>query len=238
MLKTLKTGVASALIGVVALAGAANATTLVLAPNYSANLIWNNDGTVSLVSSPFVYYDAVQQQSEVWSNFSAGSSLAAGSTVTLAFAHVLGADHHTISFLAPFGATPATYSWGYTVTDIAANSYQSSLHSGLLQTVGTTDVVKSAVSNLGFTYDTIFTQVGPTVASGNTSVSFPVGTFSLNVTESLTVSGLTGSDVTGISNSIVENAIPEASTWVMMLAGFGALGFAGYRRNKAASVAA
>jgi hypothetical protein len=34
------------------------------------------------------------------------------------------------------------------------------------------------------------------------------------------------------------SAVPELSTWAMMLAGFGALGFAGYRRNKAASVAA
>jgi hypothetical protein len=32
--------------------------------------------------------------------------------------------------------------------------------------------------------------------------------------------------------------VPEPSTWVMMLAGFAGLGFLGYRRNKAASVAA
>jgi hypothetical protein len=34
------------------------------------------------------------------------------------------------------------------------------------------------------------------------------------------------------------SAVPEASTWVMMLAGFAGLGFIGYRRNKAASTAA
>jgi hypothetical protein len=33
-------------------------------------------------------------------------------------------------------------------------------------------------------------------------------------------------------------AAPEVSTWVMMLAGFAGLGFVGYRRNKAATVAA
>jgi hypothetical protein len=33
-------------------------------------------------------------------------------------------------------------------------------------------------------------------------------------------------------------AVPEVSTWVMMLVGFAALGFAGYRRNKASSVTA
>ena len=36
------------------------------------------------------------------------------------------------------------------------------------------------------------------------------------------------------SNSITENpAIPEASTWAMMLLGFAGLGFAGYRKSKA-----
>jgi hypothetical protein len=32
--------------------------------------------------------------------------------------------------------------------------------------------------------------------------------------------------------------VPETSTWVMMLAGFAGLGFLGYRRNKAATLAA
>jgi hypothetical protein len=41
-----------------------------------------------------------------------------------------------------------------------------------------------------------------------------------------------GAEVTNVSLT----AVPELSTWTMMLAGFGALGFAGYRRNKAASV--
>jgi hypothetical protein len=34
------------------------------------------------------------------------------------------------------------------------------------------------------------------------------------------------------------SAVPEASTWAMMLAGFAGLGFVGYRRNKAATVKA
>jgi hypothetical protein len=34
------------------------------------------------------------------------------------------------------------------------------------------------------------------------------------------------------------SGVPEASTWVMMLAGFAGLGFVGYRRNKAVAVAA
>jgi hypothetical protein len=38
-------------------------------------------------------------------------------------------------------------------------------------------------------------------------------------------------------DNVSVTAVPEISTWAMLLAGFGALGFAGYRRNKAASVA-
>jgi hypothetical protein len=44
-------------------------------------------------------------------------------------------------------------------------------------------------------------------------------------------------DFGGIPNMSV-SAVPEPSTWAMMLAGFAGLGFCGYRRNKAASVAA
>jgi hypothetical protein len=50
------------------------------------------------------------------------------------------------------------------------------------------------------------------------------------------LSGATNAGFTAQFSS--ETAVPELSTWAMMLAGFGALGFAGYRRNKAASVAA
>jgi hypothetical protein len=34
------------------------------------------------------------------------------------------------------------------------------------------------------------------------------------------------------------SGVPEASTWAMMLIGFGGLGYAGYRRNKAVTLAA
>ena len=37
--------------------------------------------------------------------------------------------------------------------------------------------------------------------------------------------------------SAVAGGVPEPSTWAMMLLGFGGLGFAGYRRNKAATFA-
>jgi hypothetical protein len=44
-----------------------------------------------------------------------------------------------------------------------------------------------------------------------------------------------GSSDTAVS---IGTGVPEASTWLMMLAGFAGLGFVGYRRNKLAFVAA
>jgi len=50
---------------------------------------------------------------------------------------------------------------------------------------------------------------------------------------------VTGSLANGAYLTITTTTgVPEASTWAMMLAGFAGLGFVGYRRNNAASVAA
>ncbi|MGO9944387.1 MAG: hypothetical protein ACLPIC_16715 [Rhodoblastus sp.] len=45
-------------------------------------------------------------------------------------------------------------------------------------------------------------------------------------------------DNSGFQRLSVSSVVPEISTWAMMLAGFAGLGFAGYRRNKAAALAA
>ncbi|WP_294533013.1 PEP-CTERM sorting domain-containing protein [uncultured Rhodoblastus sp.] len=45
-------------------------------------------------------------------------------------------------------------------------------------------------------------------------------------------------DGSAFAYALVSNAVPEPSTWAMMLAGFAGLGFVGYRRNKAATLAA
>jgi hypothetical protein len=34
--------------------------------------------------------------------------------------------------------------------------------------------------------------------------------------------------------SVSETPVPESSTWIMMLLGFGGLGYAGYRRSRRA----
>ncbi len=64
----------------------------------------------------------------------------------------------------------------------------------------------------------------------------PVLTFTSGVSYGETDNYVNYSDPM-VSGSI-SNAVPETSTWVMMLAGFAGLGFLGYRRNKAAFVAA
>jgi len=223
----------AAIFPIMALAGQAKATTLVLAgPTFSADFIWNNNGTVSLLSAPLVDYTAVQQQSEVWSDFSSGSTLPAGSLMELSFAVVDGHDHHTISFLHDFGAVGGTFSWSYDVSDAATPKVEEgSISAAILQTVGVSSLVKTLVDNNSNTYTLDFTQTG-TVDSGATSATFLPGATTLDVVDAMTVSGPSGSDATGVSNSFVENNIPEPSTWVMMLLGFAGLGFAGYRSSR------
>jgi hypothetical protein len=220
---------AAAIFPIIALAGQAKATTLVLSSPYSADFIWNNDGTVSLITAPLVDYTAVQQQSELWSDFSPGSTLPAGSLMELSFAMVGGHDHHTISFLHPFGGGGGTFTWNYDVSDLGS-ALEGSMSAAILQTVGSSTLVKTIVDNNSNTYLIDFTQNG-TTDTGTTSVAFLPGTTSLDVTDTMTISGVFGSDATGVSNSIVENStIPEPATWVMMLLGFAGLGFAGYRK--------
>ena len=105
------------------------------------------------------------------------------------------------------------------------------MSAAILQTSGKSTLIKTIKSGSD-TYIIDFTQTGGGSAVGTTTVPFLPGTTTLDVVDKLTV-GLGGSDITGVSNSIVENpAIPEASTWAMMLVGFAGLGFAGYRKAK------
>lgn len=221
----------AAIFPIIALAGQAKATTLVVPAPFNVDLIWNNDGTVSQLSAPLVDYTAVQQQSELWNDFAPGS-LPAGSLMELSFASVGGHDHHTASFVHPFGANTGTFTWNYDVSDLGAiNAVEGSMSAAILQTVGTSTLVKTIVDNNSNTYTIDFTQTG-TTDTGTTSVTFLPGTNTLDVTDTMTVSALAGSDATGVSNSIVENSVPEPATWVMMLLGFAGLGFASYRSSR------
>jgi hypothetical protein len=69
-------------------------------------------------------------------------------------------------------------------------------------------------------------------SSGSYKVVFGV----TNWGDTIYDSGLAFASVTSGGTPIT--GVPEASTWAMMLAGFAGLGFLGYRRNKAATLAA
>lgn len=56
--------------------------------------------------------------------------------------------------------------------------------------------------------------------------------------QTLGAAGGTWSGYTGGLPEATISSVPEASTWIMMLAGFAGLGFVGYRRNKVATLAA
>jgi hypothetical protein len=82
------------------------------------------------------------------------------------------------------------------------------------------------------------------VYDGSKNVTFdaPTGVFLSNGDKYFVNVVFTSGDLSnanaGYTAGFSTGAIPEPSTWAMMLVGFGALGFAGYRRNKAASIAA
>ena len=233
---------AAAIIPIIALAGQAKANTLTLTAgqNYSADLVWNNDGTVSFGG---IAYTAVQQQSELWSNFTSGSSLPAGSAIDLSFAIVGGHDYHTVSFAHAFGSAGpgSVFTFGYTVSDAGTpNVDMDSLNSSIGQNVGSSTLDKTAVTNTG-TYTLDVTQDGTVDIPPNPSVSFLVGTTTATVTDTFTISPSFGSDAYSVGNTFVEDAnitVPEPATWVMMLLGFAGLGFAGYRKADRMSSAA
>ena len=234
MFRTLKIEAAVTLCGVLAFACPVKAATLVLSgPSFAANLIWNNDGTVSLVSAPTVDYTAVQQQSEIFWNFSSGSSLPAGALITLSFANVGGQDHHTISFAdsSLAGSGGGVFNWGYNVTEAPGSStYEQAMAGDILQSVGSANLMTHLVDNFSNPYLLNFTQIG-TTTTGTTTAAFMPGVTSLAVAELLTVAP-GGSDISGISNSFTEVAIPEPATWAMLSLGLVGLSFAGYRKSK------
>ena len=82
MRRTFQIAAAAAAFPVLALASQVEATVLVLPAPYSAFFIWNNDGTVSPLSNPTADYTGIQQQSELWDDFTPGSSLLAGTIMS------------------------------------------------------------------------------------------------------------------------------------------------------------
>ena len=210
------------------LAGQAMAAVLTLASPFNAFFTWNNDGTVTYLGTGGGTYTGVQQQSELWSNFT-GVNLPAGTEMELSLASVGGKDQHTISFLFSPGGVASTYTPGYTISDAGTPNHSEASASGaILQTRGASSLGKVLVGS-GGPYAINFVQVNAS-ESGVTEIGFGPGTTSLTVSDTFTVLP-GGSNATGISNSFVENTVPEPSTWAMMIIGFAGLGYAAFRRN-------
>jgi hypothetical protein len=81
---------------------------------------------------------------------------------------------------------------------------------------------------------TTFTSEGATTSSKTLTLIPP---YSVTEVYSFTVSANSLGSVLA-TEKVTDPAVPEASTWAMMLAGFAGLGFAGHRRKRAAAHAA
>lgn len=68
------------------------------------------------------------------------------------------------------------------------------------------------------------------VAGTRTDPFFAASPFSMTETAAFTIRS--GGSITGFDSSAV-SGVPEASTWVMLVAGFGLLGLVGFRRQRA-----
>jgi hypothetical protein len=168
-------------------------------------------------------------QDKTWSNF-AFSGLPAGTEVQFSYGKVGGQDVHTIAFLGPFGAIGGTFTWSYDISVNSGNPVELfDVASSIGQSRGSSGLLTMLLDNNSNTYMTDFTQTGPLVTSGITTVAFKPGANSLAVTDTLTI-GPKGSDVTSLANSYTQVAVPEPG--MLALFGSGMLGLAAILRRK------
>jgi hypothetical protein len=137
-------------------------------------------------------------------------------------------------------------SWSIAITDSAASvvldpTSGQVLLTGSVLSATSTDLYFNFSSSLDYSGLLIFENAsigdnGPFWCATNGGCygeSFPaIGVSTVYGESPIEQFGLAGNTV------IASSGVPETSTWVMMLAGFAGLGFLGYRRNKAATLAA
>jgi len=147
----------------------------------------------------------------------------------------------------------ACYNNGAPFSDTLSSSQLDSLGLGSSESETVTQTSQFVI-RLGVTTFDFTTTGGPVVETigefngpglFNDPGPFPsnllVGTFFIPTDATgLTVSGTFGNSFIGTSagaNVFIGSAVPEPSTWAMMLLGFAGLGFAGYRKAKSGTAA-
>jgi hypothetical protein len=138
----------------------------------------------------------------------------AGDGITQSVATVSGANYQL-----QFGLSDENGPNGVTTLDVTIGSQ--------------TTVFTLTADNSGFFHKPLTTQTIDYVAtSGNTAISF--------IETATNDGGNNDALIDGVSfqGPAVAGAVPEPSTWAMMILGFVGLGFMGYRRRKSAMVAA
>ena len=150
------------------------------------------------------------------------------------------------------GGAPTTgYAYFDGLFSSLANSHNTSTTPGGGDGYGTANILdiafSSPVTSVLFTFNNYGSGNGSNYKAFGPGASL-ISSGDLSAVNGFTVVSVGGSGITDLrlSNgsgggynwifgvgSLSYSAVPEASTWVMMLAGFAALGFAGYRRSKA-----
>jgi hypothetical protein len=103
---------------------------------------------------------------------------------------------------------------------------------------GTLDLIlgPTAPGTLLFEPSLIPVTTNPQAFDGNETVPFPVGApYSMALDYSVTLQP--GGSIVGLESAIDATAVPEASTWVMLVAGFGLLAFAAQRKRASIGIA-
>jgi hypothetical protein len=88
-------------------------------------------------------------------------------------------------------------------------------------------LIKTAGAGAGTSYADGFVKAGVWVASlgaAGSGLLLGPGTYQFNIDP-------VGTDHSQVGYSLSVTGVPEAATWAMMLSGFAAIGFAGYRRK-------
>jgi PEP-CTERM motif len=170
----------------------------------------------------------VETTAKLWGNFDfSANMLTAGATVTFNTQTVGDTVFHQISFNSAYNIGE-TYTIGYDVEVTDAEQYITRLSADFTQN----DTNQATDSRLTKATDPDgdalidFFKDGPLVTSGNTVSNYFPGVTTLRVDETLINNGV----ISSVTNTVVENPIPEPGSLALLGLGLAGLGF--LRRRK------